>query len=284
MKDMILLHDDDTWFVYLGEDVSKAASITADGRKMEPVEDRGKYGSQVRWWAVKGDRPVSVVAEWAPRERTTHWVLKRGVAEAIGESGRPDIVESRDWDDEIFSRIYDPATVVEQRDDTVIDLPDVTVLEGEPPPDDGLTWVADLPYALKHRPEYAHLFPGVLTGFRDALRAELAAEFGEFGFTSAGVWSRRGSDPVKVTRQVRFDPPVFVPRTLKSGRKSTRDKVEKFARREWSFSPPDRIEGSNRVEATNEWHRLIGEFVSEVRDGVEVPCGHCAGSGVAGEV
>jgi hypothetical protein len=285
MSDQIVLHDDGTWFVHLGEqfDHEKAAEVTADGRPMRPADDHISY-RYVRWYAVEGDQPTEVRVEWKPVTRTKCYRLKsREAAEALDQGHRPDEVKAADYDDDLFWHLYESVTVTEQPAPETVDLSSAVVVEGTPPPTDGLKWVPDLPYALKHRDEYGHLFPGKLVGFRAALAERLKEEFGDatgFGRFD-GVQYRRDDGPVKVRLSIPFDPPLYEPKRLKSGRKSTRDKVQRFQSREWAFAPPNVIRGTTRADAAEEWHRQIEGFVAEVRDSRAKPCGHCKGTGAA---
>lgn len=147
---------------------------------------------------------------------------------------------------------------------------------GDPEPDDGLTWVANLPYDLEKHSEIRHLFPGKLTGFRSALAARLNQIPGVSVYTQGKF---------EVYAKVGYHRPIqqWQGRRLRSGGRSKvrGQTVEETVTRRESYSPPAEIPGGDRAAAVASWNAEMARWVDAITDMATArACAVCKGTGV----
>lgn len=261
--DRYALHHDGTWFYYLG-DQYEPVTVAADGEPMTATERRGWFASTREAATVTITRPgFPVVTGYRLTDPDTASIRFPMTLTAAEYSSL------RDGDDEgdPVTGLYDRVTVpgeprVEQFGGPWLRL------DGEPPTADGRTWTAKLPFDLAYRSEYLHLFPGYMSGFRDAMCAAVKAmPRVQFCFDK--------DSGLDVTVTVPFSPP----RTRAAGRGRRKVSVPEMATRHLHFTVPYRIDGPDRAAAAAEWDRLAAELAAEVEAATVTACGHCDGHG-----
>lgn len=251
----MILHDAGArrWYVYLNH-VYDSMQVLADGIPMERSPERG--------WFFALHEPKVVTTLAPPRKRLSGGKL---IDPELASARFPLEVDA-DWfelldEDDPHSTAL--AALYERQYETVEPEP-VTVpgpfvrLDGAPKPDDGLAWLAHLPYALRERLEYLHLFPGRLVGFREAMTKALA----EIPGVSAH-WVR-GQAYVDVTVSIPLDVPSGLLYTYEhkpvGSRKKVTEAIRHYSWRE-RMNVPDEIRGLDRAEATREWNAQIAAAV-----------------------
>lgn len=141
---------------------------------------------------------------------------------------------------------------------TEVDLSDCVELAGTPPGafPVGSTWHSKLPFELRERGEYLHLFPGYLTG----LRAVVAGRLSQLPYVSSYDQS---------------DFTVFAP---------VKGQTCEMVKAGYLKPPPHRIDAENLAAAAAEWERLLAGYVEKVEAATRRgTCPTCRGTGdVAG--
>jgi hypothetical protein len=279
------LHDtsdgNDQWY-YLLPHIAGQAAVIADGAPMIQTQATG-------WWAI--DREVESIEIATPgHPRILGWQLRdQGAASllypptlSVEEFEKRDSERNDDFLRSLYERITEPGA------------PSVTVIEGPWTRLDGIpdyhrdyTWHADLPTELRTHPEYRHLFPGRLYGFREALieRVKLipGVQYALDRKTSNGLNS---SGWVDITVSVPFDPPQFIhePARNQDGKVSrSRPGRDVQQHHHWRLSvyALHTIEGTTKEEAVQRWVAEMVHVVSQVEEATKSPaCPHCDGSGI----
>jgi len=155
-------------------------------------------------------------------------------------------------------------------------------LDGTPPAQDGRSWVAKLPHELSYRPEYLHLFPGYMPGFREQM-TELLKALPRVKYVFD--WKTGGQvHGLQVTLEAPFDRPVTeqVPALNRDGSRSRSRKprtVTLTATRRLDLPVPYRLDAPNRAAAAAEWERREADLLAII-DGASVAACHvCRGHG-----
>lgn len=173
--------------------------------------------------------------------------------------------------------LYTALTEQEPAQEEVIQGPWI-MADGELPPDDGLTWIARLPYQLEQHAELRHLYPGRLTGFRSALVARLRELDGVEAYDQNGGFTVYIKTPYHPARR------KWRGRLLASGKPSRKigKEVEERLTRSVTINPPTDIHGVNRAEAVKSWDWIMADYVTQFTEAAAGPiCGACDGSGIA---
>lgn len=262
---------------------------TADGslvlhRKGDP--NRGTAD----WYRAPGG-PQPLTATRPGKQTRTGWKLDNPAAasdvypEFVAEGTR------RDEDSSAFAALY--TAVYERAADETMAVPvEAMIVAAEgvaPAPRDGLAWTANVLDELKQHPELLHLFPGHLSGFREAVVEAIKSQpfmrqtgGGLFSGSNAAVERERGL--VTAYRSVPFEPrhTRIVHDELGRGRKSRRGReVLETKRLQVSLKVPATIPGRTRAEAVERWHATLAEILAEVEEALTpAPCWHCQGTGV----
>lgn len=276
---LLCLSHASAWYYFLPPSwQTRTYRAEADDRSetLTPIPD------QPSWYA--GTFQADRIARVEPSHPA---VVRWELTDPAAESARfPRILTGEEWDARMRRGDEDDPwperalyrAVTEDRPNTVtyLDGPWIRA-DGEPPPADGRTWVAELPYELSRHRELLHLFPGRLTGFREALAARLKRIPGVRDvFTHSGF---------EVVVSVSYDPPrqSWRGNPLASGsrsRKRGREVEEQLTRRQ-TFSPPLEIPGATRAEAAAAWDEATAKFVTVVTDMASIrPCEACNGTGI----
>ncbi|MCP9964093.1 hypothetical protein LUX57_01845 [Actinomadura madurae] len=203
MNDRFVLYDDGVWMYYLGADIANTYRQTpivpdADGQPMTALQAPG-------WWAT--DHEATTITARKPVPSKTIGYRLRDPSAASERF--PAALTAAEWsnredDENLLWDLY--TAVTEPQPDEVITIEGPWLrLDGTPPPeDDGRTWVPRLPDALRNRPEYHHLFPGYMPGFREHIkRLAERHHYKQFVFLD-----HRGQRGISVTLQVPFDQPI----------------------------------------------------------------------------
>lgn len=274
---MHALYDDGDLFIYLNDldrekiptgYVGSGATVTAwldrVGVALEPCGSPVSDYEKRHWW--RGDWPSATVPErlvvqQQPRHVPDGATLKAEFAERpeIGSLYDAEVSQGRwreliDEDDEAYDpmawKLYEPR----HREDPVsdVELFGFTLLEGQPDDLKGWKWTATLPTFLRRAPEYHHLFPGSLEGFRGAVARRLE------GLTDLIVkfYTHNSS------------PSIYVQVPGGKGYVFSDDK----------YVVPRRIVGATKAEAVETWKAKLAEIEADVRAKSEV-CPHCMGTG-----
>lgn len=276
-----------TWWIYLP---SLGIGVPHVGQfPLEQAQQRG-------WWRVPwaaeffpGNEPKTAVeVVRSPGRTLSHWRLNDERVSGYPPRLTPDEYlgrtddESPTWD-RLTAVIYDP--VYEDLPPTrePIEGPWL-ILDGRPPPQDGHDWHAQLPQALRHAPEYHHLFPGHLAGFLKAVGDALGELPGVSAFTSS-------PGPVTVYVKATLPKPKALERWAKppdyrgqnaSERRRTKERHQattETVTRALAIPLNDRVYGQNRAEAVELWERTLADVVGYVKHLIAEPCPHCEGRG-----
>lgn len=293
MTEYVLI-DDGEMFVYLGNahgfgfgyggptgaKVIAEQTPAAGGPVMQPSPSRG-------WWVCAwglDEAPARVVVELGPEKERDHYELSERyahVAEPDGPFPRTLTVEEYSQRTDEDGGAYDPATsqmyesVMREVEREPVVLDSFLVLEGQPAPQDGGTWVAALPYELRERPEYRHLFPGHLA---EDFRAVLAKRLEALPYVQHCFSHQPG--PLDVSVRVFYEPTVWEPKRNSRGRVTKQKGSAGYVTHRLDIAAPRRIEGANRAEAVKRWDEEMGSFLAAVEEAAHVvPCGHCKGRG-----
>lgn len=180
--------------------------------------------------------------------------------------------------DERAHALYEAVCVETPPPQEILPVAEMLVLEGEPEPDDGLTWQAKLPFELQYRREYLHLFPGEFAHdfqqtVHDAIEHLPDVEIGHCFLPRI---HQRGPF-IEVLVRVPFDPPQTTMRRPDKRRKARA--VERKADVRLQITVPRRIAGENRAAAKATWDRLLADALAEVRAAAVKACGCCQGRG-----
>lgn len=259
-----VLHHEGKFYYYVDTGWGSQGSVFADGEQLERAAERG-------WW-IAGHEAKRIEVESPPTRKLLSYKLVEDVpaSEKYPATLTLEQYAERDEYDVKLSALYEgeyeevPAkrSVVEET---------FKKLEGAPPPNDGHQYFASLPYELSNHPEYRHLFPGHLDGFRKVL-AERLKEL-------PGV-SAYDQSTFSVYVVVNYDKPVdYFEVGPRGGRKKrTSHSVTRAIK---GIRPPHRIEADNRADAVKKWDALMEQYVASVRRAVEVKlCSHCQGHGI----
>lgn len=253
-----VLHDGGDWFYYLGD----GETFYADGSPMRQAAERG-------WWVA--DHEASVIErEHPPTKKLLEWKLidpfppteEYPATLTIEEHrGRYDFGDGDPKVGVLYEGVYEDVPTRREVIDTRF-----IVLDGSPSPVDGLTWEAQLPFALRYATQYRHLFPGRLTGFRAALIERLEKIPGVSAYDQSKF---------SVYVKVRYEKPV-------PGKNLAGKRIQvKEVTRTVPISPPRTVEGNNRADAKAEWDHLMTRYVEEVMYWTEARiCSHCGGEGI----
>lgn len=161
---------------------------------------------------------------------------------------------------------------------------DWVVLDGAPPPDDGLTWESTLPAALRYHDEFGHLFPGALVGFREALASALDEIDGVKAYARSGVPHVTVYLRVELPRLEPVEwlkPPNYAGMTGAEKRRARErlSRAREEVTRSLEVPAPSSIPGQNRAEARAAWDERIHGVLDIVRSIVGSPCPTCKGRG-----
>jgi hypothetical protein len=276
MTEYALRHDG-AWFAYLefqadgfsyatvvdGDAYEARAVFAGELRAGEPLGDSRRGYDRRGWWRfpeTPDDPPGRIEIKRKPSTRVAGYRVGGEYRHLIGEK-YPETVDEdwmrgyRDEDGDVWEptvrAIYEAVRETVEHDPVTLPGPFVR-LDGPPPPRDGRTWTAPLPMFLTTRTEYLHLFPGYLSGFRDAVKRHLEA----LDDLSINFYTHGAS------------PSIYVKVPGGSGIVYSNDR----------YFVPDRIEGANREEASRAWDAKLAEVEADVRAKAEV-CPHCGGTG-----
>lgn len=269
-------------FVHAGTAYHSFAHESQTFGSRTEVHADGVPARTVNGWYVTGSPDTRFETVTTSPDRTVRWDLRDPLTASVRYPATvTDLSEVADPDDEAdlhtAGRLYQRVTEPGDTTRTLIDLP-VVRLDGEPAPDDGLLWQAALPHAITDRPEFVHLFPGVLTGYRTAVKGLL-----ESLPTVKYAHNVRQQGSFDVTIDVPFDPlpAVTRPAPIPGGRKSRTQvvSVASLYSRRLTIDVPDRIEGATRADAVLAWHADLAVIREEVQAASFVACGTCKGTG-----
>lgn len=273
-----LLQTDGTWYVHVATIGTPYGVLTIETTSVRLGNGdvvQGAPAQRANWYMFDcADRPHELVLEWKPSIVTDRWELDKPEAAKVLGDWPAVMTDEEFWDldgdrEVIAVRLYRRAERTVRHADTVLSLRDAVVLVGEPAPADGREWHADLPYELRHYPEYLHLFPGHTGKFQPALVKALDNIPGVKAYATSAlnaVFTVYGHFPLPKPR-----------RGKGSGRHSIQYQTVEV---QLSSRPPSRIDGPNRAAAYAVWDDLLARYVSEVEEFMASDeCGHCRGTG-----
>jgi hypothetical protein len=279
MSERYVLHHDGTWCYFLGETVNAymGAEVLADGQPMTTCDRRGWYSA---------DHEASVIEIRKRRAPLVTGYLIRDPATVSGkfpQSMTRD--EAAGLDSDLLAQLYDRVTE-EREPETVLAEGPWLRLEGESAQGDshaGRTWRAELPYELRHHPEYLHLFPGYLPGFREHMK-QVADKLPRVRYAFDRTQHHQQASDLEVTLEIPFDKPQaeYQPARNLDGKISRSRKghmVPVMATRKLEFAVPYRIDGRNRAEAVAGWDRREAEIVAAITSATIAACSACGGHG-----
>lgn len=236
----------------------------ADGVEMIPLR---------RAWFTT-DHLAERIEEHIPGgTRVTHYAIRNPdiISPALPPELTPEEMGERQEgeDDEVYAVLYQPVRA--QDAGTVVEHPGPYTLLVAEWGEGGrvkTTWKAELPYELRERAEYAHLFPGHLMGFQERVIERLKA-LPHIKY----VLARKGGNILDVTAEIGFLTNIS---HWVSKNSSPR---ERTVTKKWELHVPKLVWGECRAAAEAEWDRLLEGYLAEV-DCVNVrACNTCEGHG-----
>lgn len=253
-----LLNDGDDWFIHItGYYSDSTLHVDGEPAKIAPASEGSNYD---RWWMVD-HKPKRMEMVGKPTKRTVAYRLPEGtVIEGFEREMTAAEWRARFWDSDEYEYSDARGKLYEQIEEDVppkvdpLDVP-VLVLEGQPDPLKGWGWTATLPSALRYRTEYLHLFPGFLSGFREAAKKRLEA----LPDLAINFYTHNSTPSIFVTAKGE----------KRSGYLYTND----------HYPCPDRIEGANKAAAISAWREKLDAIEADVREKSTV-CPHCDGTGI----
>lgn len=267
------------WWVFLKGIGSRTASV--GGVPLEPAAVSGWYHAPHDF-----DPDSSVVEVERPsRWKTVGYHLAISGASLDGYERDLDTEEYEELceDDARASALYEPTREEEPAEIEEVRGPWL-VIDGSPPPQTERQWRASLPWELRYQPEYLHLFPGHLDGFRAAAKEALEAVDGVSAYISSG-------GPISVYVKLalpRLDPLEkweAGPNLRGSSARARRRLLERHnsgiqqVTRSLEIPCADNIYGATLVEGLVAWDESLAEIVAYVRAIVAQRCPTCEGRG-----
>lgn len=247
----------------------------ADGTRvtLEPTQRPGWYT------AVPGLAAVEIVTPHVPT--TVRWVLRdpATVSARFPQELSPEEYRNSDEEEELLYSLYRAETEPTPATVTRVDGPFQTLEGREPPGPDEPDWTANLPDLIRGRQEYAHLYPGHISGLRDHVH-KLIKAMPHVSFAATNYDGYRG---ISVAVSVPYAPDITRWRanvgsrgqTLRTGRTVSETHV-----RHLRLPVPDRVTGDNYADALAQWDQAVEFWTALVRDASVTACGHCKGTGV----
>jgi hypothetical protein len=280
-------HPDGRWLYHLPTaDAHGVTAVLAEhtildgpGTELRPMAQIGKS----RWWATNAEatrlvlvkQPAPLVTGYAlddPDTASVRYPATLTVQEWQARRTSQSEID-RLWD--LYHSVTEPQAPIEEP----IDGPFVILDGGEPPAADARQWHINLVDSITQRPEYAHLFPGYLTGLRAHVR-QLIDRMPRVKHCFDGY---QGAPGLHVVISVPFEQPITrwqpdisraTGKTLKSGRT-----VPVTVDRRLTLPVPDQVAAGNYDAALTEWDRQVTYWTSQVTEASVAACNHCHGTG-----
>ncbi|MER6830888.1 hypothetical protein ABT352_33180 [Streptosporangium sp. NPDC000563] len=270
----VLVHDG-LWMYYLPETLKPAygakGDITAhaDGQLMTKLLQPG-------WWG-SAHQAEQITIHVPQRDRVIGYRLDDPATESerfpatLTTEKYDELREQNDIWFQMYSPLYQSVTA------QALSLTGPwTVLENAAPAPvgDPRPWHASLPTILTQRPEYAHLFPGALSGFRDHLRKLIEAmPYVRHVFTR---------DEFEVVLEVPLELPehqwVPSPYPARRRRGEGHNRQVTITRR-LHLPIPDRVPGVTRADAERVWDEQTAHWTAVVTSASAKACNTCRGTG-----
>ncbi|MEU4231154.1 hypothetical protein AB0F17_43255 [Nonomuraea sp. NPDC026600] len=249
-----------------------AATAYANGEPMTKLNVSG-------WWGTTSAGPHEIVVHIPNMDVTVRWDLKDPEAESASfpRTLTPEQFRQSSQDTDVMYAMY--SAVQEPAEPTILPVDGPwTILEDAllPPQDKTLPpWTASLPNALKHRPEYRHLFPGYLSGLREHLADRIKRMPNvQYCFNQDQVLKVYIRVPLEMPEQ-KWVTPV----TLNRRRKPKPELREIKAERSFHLPVPDRVQGASHADALKNWDKQVEFWLDVVRSASAKACNHCHGHG-----
>ena len=241
----------------------------------QKVHGDGQLLAWVRKIWYKASSPVDTLEISRPdRWESSGWKLPEGVSVVGAPAGiltDEQLVEIESDLQELYVRSGASVPV----DPIKITAAEWTWLEGEPPADDFRValWRPNLPSWLEYGPEYSHVFPGSLVGFRTAMLEVVER------LVDGELYVERNG--IKCFASYKYSPPRYHearrhPRSRPTTRESSQLKTIFITVRQ-------EIQGKNLADALAKWDAARTELEDDVRRQACVKlCSACGGKGVMG--
>lgn len=251
--------------------------LHVNGKPAQPRE----FSVQSDWWWT-ADEPKTLELVGPPTREVVGYDLPDGVSTP---EGSPITVERwRELHDEDgdpihqWVRLY--CSVTEPREPKVTELPaPMMLVPGVPPAQaDSRVWVAELPFELRERSEYRHLFPGHMPGFKTALKDYLGGPGWDRGqVPGVDCYDDRESRALSIRRTTSYEPTLTTTRKQPGRRKV--QTVPRTVERRLLLLAPDSVKGRNRADAAERWDALWAKALELVGASNVKACGRCEGRG-----
>ena len=269
---------------------------TPGGFRTVEAKIGGGYSDPTTVWLI-GPRPLGeVTVNSVPEQVTDGWALKDPAAASekfpatltTDEWKARNLGDSDTEDGFMAQRIYQRHTRAVEKPPRVYPTSVLSPLAGSPDPAPGRAWHADQPMSLIYSRNYHHLFPGYLTGLRDAVISALETEFGQRrgGSSDGGVYDRGTTGQyrgIEVAIHVPYETPRWRTEqkvSRSSGRRlKATDRVPVLQRVAMNIEPGDKVLGATKADAVARLNSLVSEWVEWVRSYRVVACDHCSGTG-----
>lgn len=275
---IIALQHEGAWFYWLPEVRHWGGKAFRWAATAGPVQEDLRPHGRRGWWTGTFEA-ITLTAIQPQMDRVIGYRLKDPAA--VSELFPWELSPER-WtevgDREVYHSLYEAITEPVEDVITVHEGPWLRA-DGPPPPEDGRTWTAQLPYDLAQHRELLHLFPGHLNGFRAAVAERLKEIPGVTNvFTSGG--------PVSVYAVVPYEPARtrWQGAILRNGERSKKrgGQIQERLTRHEEFRISDTVAGADRTDAARRWDASMAAWVALVTEMATArPCGTCGGNGLA---
>jgi len=266
--------------------------VTAAGHQLTPAPSARNGG----WYHAPG-QPQNLTATQPGPATKTGYRLNDDDAASIKFPAHLTPAEwiERDFDDDTATALYSAVWEDGEPVSVVFPVADMIVVgDGEPVPDDGLQWVPNIRDELRHHPAVWHLFPGHLTGFRQAVLEAIKAppamavrpEHSGLRGPHACI-DRDHPAVIEVSTYAAYEPRQtrFERAIGRNGAKLKRGRdVVEATRLAIRVPVADRIEGVTRAAAVTAWNTELARILDAVTEALSpAPCWHCKGTGVVSQ-
>lgn len=282
-------HPDGRWLYHLpGADAHDITAVLAE-HATAPGEPATRHPmtriGQGKWWATDAEATRIILLK-QPTPLATGYILEDPETASVRYPATLTVAEWQDRREDATSaereRLWDLyKSVTEPQDpfEEPVDGPFVVLDGTEPPAPGGPPWTVNLVDAITQRPEYAHLFPGYLSG----LCAHVKNLIDRIPGVKYNFDGYKGVPGLHVTIQVPFEQPVTrwradishrTGKTLKTGRT-----VPVLVDRCLILPVPNRIAADNYAAAIAEWDAQVAYWTTQVKEAAVAACNHCHGTG-----
>lgn len=258
---------------------------------------------QVGKWLIATGPLGEVTASWLPAKMLGTWRKTENppadpysrpawdAAPGLPTDDELDHFQEHDSDEgcircQVFRVIYERPRVQPPPVQLTVDFSGLVPLSGEPDPDPGREWVLhDQSMAAVYGQHTAHLWPGQLPGFRDAVYERLKAD-PRVAYVFDAQHHPRTQPPgtLETTVPIRWETPrtemvtrIGVRGQVLRGKQPVPRPVAYSART--TLRVPRDLRAASKAEALDQWDDMVAEYVDRLVPVDVVACDRCDGHG-----